>query len=91
MADALLRDLPRTLPAFAERFGTDAKCRAYLVRALWPEGFRCGGCGHGESWSHKKRLVEECRSCGKQHSTLAGTMFEQTKTGLANGFWPSTW
>ena len=91
MAGALLRDLPRTLPAFAERFGTDAKCRAYLVRALWPEGFRCGGCGHGESWSHKKRLVEECRSCGKQHSTLAGTMFEQTKTGLANGFWPSTW
>jgi transposase-like protein len=86
MSDELLRDLPRTLPAFVRRFGTDAKCRAYLVRALWPEGFRCSGCGHREAWSHKKRLIEECRSCGKQHSILAGTMFEQTKTGLAKWF-----
>jgi hypothetical protein len=76
-------DLPRTLPAFTERFGTDAQCRAYLVRALWPDGFRCG---HAEAWSHNKRLIEECRSCGKQHSILAGTMFEQTKTGLAKWF-----
>jgi len=86
MTDELLRELPRTLPAFVRRFGTDAKCRAYLVRARWPEGFRCAGCGHGEAWSHKKRLIEECRSCGRQHSILAGTMFEQTKTGLAKWF-----
>ena len=32
---------------------------------------------------HKKRLIEECTACGKQHSILAGTIFEQTKTGLA--------
>ena len=86
MSDELLQDLPRDLPTFLKRFGTDAKCRAYLVRALWPEGFRCAGCGHGEAYSHKKRLIEECRSCGKQHSILAGTMFEQTKTGLAKWF-----
>jgi transposase-like protein len=86
MSDELLRDLPRTMPAFAERFGTDDQCRAYLVRALWPDGFRCAGCGHAEAWSHKKRLIEECRSCGKQHSILAGTIFEQTKTGLAKWF-----
>ena len=86
MSDELLRDLPRTLPAFAERFGTDAQCRAYLVRALWPDGFRCAGCGHTEAWSHNKRLIEECRSCGKQHSILAGTVFEQTKTGLSKWF-----
>ena len=86
MSDALLRDLPRTLPAFIERFGTDAQCRAYLVRALWPEGFCCAGCGHREAWSHEKRLIEACRSCGKQHAILAGTIFEQTKTGLAEWF-----
>jgi len=86
MSDDLLRDLPRTLPAFVRRFGTDAKCRAYLVRARWPEGFRCAGCGHREAWSHNKRLIEECRSCGKQHSILAGTIFEQTKTGLSKWF-----
>ena len=86
MADELLTDLPRDLPSFLKRFGTDAKCRAYLVRARWPAGFRCAGCGHGQAYSHKKRLIEECTACGKQHSILAGTLFEQTKTGLAKWF-----
>jgi transposase-like protein len=86
MSDELLRDLPRDLPSFLKRFGTDARCRAYLVRARWPEGFRCAGCGHREAWSHKRRLIEECRACGRQHSILAGTIFEQTKTGLSKWF-----
>ncbi len=86
MADGLLQDLPRDLPTFLERFGTDQQCRACLVRARWPEGFRCSGCGHDQAYSHKKRLIEECRACGRQHSILAGTIFEQTKTGLARWF-----
>jgi transposase-like protein len=86
MADELLKDLPGDLPTFLKRFGTDARCRAYLVRARWPEGFRCTGCGRDQAWSHKKRLIEECVACGKQHSILAGTIFEQTKTGLARWF-----
>jgi transposase-like protein len=86
MADELLKDLPRDLPTFLRRFGTDAKCRAYLVRARWPAGFGCTGCGHDQAWSHKKRLIEECTACGKQHSILAGTIFEQSKTGLAKWF-----
>ena len=86
MADELLKDLPRDLPTFVKRFGTDAKCRAYLVRARWPDGFSCGGCGHGLAWSHKRRLIEECAACGRQHSILAGTIFEQTKTGLSRWF-----
>jgi transposase-like protein len=86
MADDLLKDLPHDLPTFLKRFGTDARCRAYLVRARWPAGFRCTGCGHDQAWSHKKRLIEECTACGKQHSILAGTIFEQTKTGLARWF-----
>src|SRR5215204_805536 len=86
MSDELVRDLPRDLPTFLKRFGTDAKCRAYLVRARWPVGFRCTGCGHDLAYSHKKRLIEECAACGKQHSMLAGTIFEQTKTGLATWF-----
>ena len=86
MEDELLRDLPRDLPTFLARFGSDAQCRAYLVRARWPEGFRCAGCGHERAYSHKLRLIEECAACGKQHSLLAGTIFEQTKTGLARWF-----
>ncbi|MFP4271163.1 MAG: IS1595 family transposase [Alphaproteobacteria bacterium] len=86
MAEPLFTDLPRDLPRFLERFGTDAQCRAYLVEARWPEGFRCAGCGHDRAYSHHKRLIEECRACGRQHSILAGTIFEQTKTGLARWF-----
>ncbi len=82
MAESLLRDLPRDLPRFLRRFGTDAKCRAWLVRARWPEGFRCAGCGHEQAYSHRKRLIEECVACGKQHSILAGTIFEQSKLAL---------
>ena len=86
MADELMRDLPGDLPSFLARFGTDAQCRAYLTRGRWPEGFRCTGCGHGAAYQHRRRLIEECAACGKQHSLLAGTMFEQTKTGLARWF-----
>jgi transposase-like protein len=86
MADELLNDLPGDLPTFLKRFGSDARCRAYLVRARWPAGFRCERCGHDQAYRHKKRLIEECRACGKQHSILAGTIFEQTKTGLAKWF-----
>jgi hypothetical protein len=74
--------LPQDLTSFLERFGTDEQCRAYLFRARWPDGFRCSACGHERAWAHKARLIDECAACGKQHSLLAGTIFEQTKTGL---------
>ena len=79
-------ELPRDLPSFLARFGTDAQCRAYLFAQRWPQGFCCQGCGHGAAYHHRRRLIEECAACGKQHSLLAGTMFEQTKTGLARWF-----
>jgi len=86
MDDDLLKGLPTDLPSFLGRFGSDARCREYLVRARWPAGFRCAGCSHQRAYSHKLRLIEECAACGKQHSLLAGTIFEQTKTGLARWF-----
>jgi transposase-like protein len=82
----LPRDLPADLPSFLARFGTDGQCREYLFRARWPDGFRCAGCGHDRAWAHKARVIYECAACGKQHSLLAGTIFEQTKTGLARWF-----
>jgi transposase-like protein len=87
LEDAMLAsDLPDDLPSFLERFGTDEQCRAYLFRARWPGGFRCTACGHERAWAHKARLIYECAACGRQHSLLAGTSFEQTKTGLSRWF-----
>src|ERR671938_919603 len=79
-------DLPQDFLAFDARFGTDEQCREYLFRARWPDGFRCDGCGHEDAYTLRTRLVYECTACGKQHSLLAGTLFEQTKAGLARWF-----
>jgi transposase-like protein len=87
LEDAMLpSDLPGDLPSFLQRFGSDEQCRAYLFQARWPDGFCCSACGHDRAWAHKARLVDECTACGKQHSLLAGTIFEQTKTGLSRWF-----
>jgi Transposase zinc-ribbon domain len=79
-------DLPKDLPTFMARFGSDEKCRDYLFKARWPDGFRCAACGHDDAYALKTKIVYECVACGKQHSLLAGTIFEQTKTGLARWF-----
>src|SRR3954454_10944922 len=79
-------DLPKDLPTFMARFGTDQLCRDYLFAARWPEGFGCVACGHGDAYALKTKIVYECAACGKQHSLLAGTIFEQTKTGLSRRF-----
>ncbi len=79
-------DLPRDLPSFIARFGTDEQCRDHLFARRWPEGFRCRACGHGEAWALARRHIHECAACGQQHSLLKGTIFEQTKTGLARWF-----
>src|ERR671932_239470 len=79
-------DLPTDLPSFQARFGTDEQCREYLFKARWPEGFRCAACGHDDAYTLKTKSVYECVACRKQHSLLAGTIFEQTKTGLARWF-----
>src|SRR3954451_12490795 len=79
-------DLPQDFLEFNARFGTDEQCREYLFQARWPDGFRCGGCGHGDAYTLRTRLVCECVACRKPDSLLAGTILEQTKTGLTRRF-----
>ena len=79
-------DLPEDMPSFLARFGTDEQCRESLFKARWPDGFRCAACGHDDAYTLKTKIVHECVACRKQHSLLAGTIFEQTKTGLGRWF-----
>ena len=85
MAGGLLQDLPRDLPTFSS-VSAPMRRAGPIWCGRWPAGLGCDRCGHDQAYSHKKRLIEECRACGKQHSILAGTIFEQTKTGLARWF-----
>jgi Transposase zinc-ribbon domain len=82
----LPNDLPKDLPTFIARFGTDEQCRDHLFEARWPGGFRCRTCGHDDAYVLARRNIYECAACGQQHSLLTGTIFEQTKTGLAKWF-----
>jgi transposase-like protein len=82
----LPEDLPKDLPTFIERCGTDERCHAYLFQKRWPDGFCCRACGHRQAWRLGRRNIYECAACGQQHSLLTGTIFEQTKTGLAKWF-----
>jgi transposase-like protein len=82
----LPEDLPADLPSSVARFGSDEQCHDYLVRQRWPEGFACRACGQRRAWRLKRRHLYECAACGQQHSLLKGTIFEQTRTGLAKWF-----
>src|SRR3954465_11650429 len=79
-------DLPEDVPSFLARFGTDGQCREYLFKARWPEGFRCAACGHDDAYTLKAKIAYEGVACRKQPSLLAGTIVEQTKTGLSRWF-----
>src|SRR3569832_3027526 len=79
-------DLPEDMPSFLARFGTDEQCREYLFKARWPDGFRCVACGHDDAYALRTKIVYECVACRKQHSLLAGTIFEQTETCLGRWF-----
>ena len=79
-------NLPEDMPSFLARFSTDEQCREYLFTARWPNGFRCAACGHADACALRTKIVYECVACRKQHSLLAGTIFEQTKTGLSRWF-----
>lgn len=75
-------DYPRTLTEFQSWFATDEECYDYLGRLRWPEGFACPRCGVlGEFWRTSDRLWM-CRSCGRQTSVTAGTIFDNTRTPL---------
>src|SRR4029077_9027675 len=82
----LPNDLPRDLPTFIARFGTDEQCWEHLFKARWPEGFRCRACGQDDAYVLARRNIYECAACGQQHSLLTGSIFEQTKTGLSRWF-----
>lgn len=67
--------------AMEERFSSDAACREYLTAMRWPAGFICPACG-GTNAGRMQRDLWHCRSCERQTSVLAGTVFQDTHLSL---------
>jgi transposase-like protein/ribosomal protein L37AE/L43A len=82
---AAVEDYPRTLGEFEARFATEEACRAFLVQARWPEGFRCPRCGAATAWP-VRTVLWQCAGCGRQTSVTAGTIFQDTRTPLSTWF-----
>jgi transposase-like protein len=76
-----MEDYPRTILELEERFHTEDRCREYLAKLRWPEGFVCPRCQSRDAWSATRgRLI--CRTCRYQASATAGTIFQDTHKPL---------
>lgn len=76
-----MEDYPRSIEEFEVRFLSEETCRAYVFQLRWPEGFRCPGCGHSNSWAVGANLWQ-CSACDHQTSVTAGTVFQDTRKPL---------
>lgn len=77
-----------SMPAFIQRFGTEAKCRRALYRMRWSDGFRCPACQKRKRSTFRRegQLYYQCTACRHQTTLLAGTMFAATKLPLTTWF-----
>jgi hypothetical protein len=80
-----VEDYPRTVEEFERRFSSEEACRAYLEALRWPEGFRCPAC-QGEAAAMVRGGLYQCRSCRRQTSVTAGTIFQDTRKPLVMWF-----
>ena len=75
-------DYPRDLVEFDEFFPDEERCRLYLERLRWREGFVCRACGRGgEPW-RARRDVLLCCHCRAETRVTAGTILEGTRKPL---------
>ena len=82
----LAQNLPGICRAFWRASGPMRNAATIGSGRAGRRGSACTGCGHDRAWAHRARLIDEGAACGRQHSLLKGTIFEQTKTGLAKWF-----
>lgn len=68
---------------FARFFPNEDKCRLYLERLRWPDGFVCPACGHQAPKLLKNSANNfRCPHCRVQTSVTSGTLLEGTRLPL---------
>jgi transposase-like protein len=77
---------PTGLVGFALRFSDDNKCREYLLKQRWPQGFVCPKCGDSKAYVISTRNSMEC-SQGHQTSLTAGTIMHHSRLPLHKWFY----
>lgn len=77
-------DYPKNQLEFERWFRTEADCINYLIKLRWPNGFICPGCRSEHAWQVRRGRFK-CRSCRRETSITAGTLFQDSHKPL--GFW----
>lgn len=72
---------PRTKTEFDQCFSTERKCRLYLERLRWGDGFTCPACKHNGAW-RRARSFHQCKSCRRRFSVTAGTVLHGSRYPL---------
>lgn len=77
-----------SLTSFMEQHGTEAACEAALLRARWPDGFRCPECGGREhsTFLADGRRYWQCSHCREQTTRRSGTLFHASRLPLTKWF-----
>ncbi len=70
-----------TLHEFASRFATQEACFQAIIQRRWPSGWKCSHCGGARHHRLRTRRALQCanRSCRRQMSITAGTIFERMR------------
>ena len=71
---------------FAALYSDEIRCRQWIVRWRWPEGFRCPKSYGREHCLVGPRSLYQCNSCRRQTSLTAGTIFAATNVALTTWF-----
>jgi len=66
-----------TIEDFQKQFPSEEACFEYFVHLHWPEGFRCPVCNHDAYYFLNDKRLFQCKSCGRQTSVTAGTVFHR--------------
>ena len=70
---------------FIKELPNDDKCKAYLAKYKWQDGFVCSKCG-GTKGCMKKGYKYHCYGCHHVESSTANTLFHKVKFGLQKAF-----
>jgi len=82
------------LAKLIDQFGSEDRCREYLLHLRWPEGVHCPRCGFDKvsriGWADKNgkkgRRQLDCNSCRYRFSVTTGTVFHDSHLPLWKWF-----
>jgi transposase-like protein len=86
MANTRKRPRNLDLPTMIERYGTEDKCRDFLVELRWPHGVECPRCYTRNAAKIKNRPQFRCRSCDYRFSVTVNTVFADSHLPLWKWF-----